>query len=277
MVVSADSSMLILSAMEAATQRARAEVPARALDGHPFGAAGRRGGELIAAAPSARASGRSRVCAGSGARSCRARGRRARRLAGGRRDARGWRRLHRPRRRTALLCVTGPFALPGLILHDMRVVLEDLRGGTSGRARVAGSAAMNLLPLGRVGGFAGGRTALRRRRDSRTPRVRVRARPRRDESARRRATPGGERLLSLAPSSFAEYGRPGNGRSLTHSGRCSNRLSPSAFSRGHWPRRGLRRALCRAQHQLLGRARRPQAGARTERSRPRRIGERDRR
>ena len=28
-----------------------------------------------------------------------------------------------------LLCVTGPFALPGLILHDMRVVLEDLRRG----------------------------------------------------------------------------------------------------------------------------------------------------
>jgi hypothetical protein len=29
----------------------------------------------------------------------------------------------------ALLCVTGPFALPGLILHDMRVVLDDLRRG----------------------------------------------------------------------------------------------------------------------------------------------------
>jgi hypothetical protein len=29
----------------------------------------------------------------------------------------------------SLLCVTGPFALPGLILHDMRVVLEDLRRG----------------------------------------------------------------------------------------------------------------------------------------------------
>jgi hypothetical protein len=28
-----------------------------------------------------------------------------------------------------LLCVTGRFALPGLILHDMRVVLEDLRRG----------------------------------------------------------------------------------------------------------------------------------------------------
>jgi hypothetical protein len=28
-----------------------------------------------------------------------------------------------------LLCVTGPFALPGLILHDMRVVLDDLRRG----------------------------------------------------------------------------------------------------------------------------------------------------
>ena len=31
--------------------------------------------------------------------------------------------------RRALLCVTGPFALPGLILHDMRVVLDDLRRG----------------------------------------------------------------------------------------------------------------------------------------------------
>jgi hypothetical protein len=30
-----------------------------------------------------------------------------------------------------LLCVTGRFALPGLILHDMRVVLEDLRRGRS--------------------------------------------------------------------------------------------------------------------------------------------------
>jgi hypothetical protein len=29
----------------------------------------------------------------------------------------------------ALLCVTGRFALPGLILHDMRVVLDDLRRG----------------------------------------------------------------------------------------------------------------------------------------------------
>jgi hypothetical protein len=34
----------------------------------------------------------------------------------------------------ALLCVTGPFALPGLILHDMRVVLEDLRRGGRGDA-----------------------------------------------------------------------------------------------------------------------------------------------
>jgi hypothetical protein len=29
----------------------------------------------------------------------------------------------------ALVCVAGPFALPGLILHDMRVVLGDLRRG----------------------------------------------------------------------------------------------------------------------------------------------------
>jgi hypothetical protein len=28
-----------------------------------------------------------------------------------------------------LICVTGPFALPGLILHDMRVVVDDLRRG----------------------------------------------------------------------------------------------------------------------------------------------------
>ena len=30
-----------------------------------------------------------------------------------------------------LVCVTGPFALPGLILHDMRVVLDDLRRGSA--------------------------------------------------------------------------------------------------------------------------------------------------
>jgi hypothetical protein len=35
-----------------------------------------------------------------------------------------------------LLCVTGRFALPGLILHDMRVVLDDLRRG--GPREVAG-------------------------------------------------------------------------------------------------------------------------------------------
>jgi hypothetical protein len=29
----------------------------------------------------------------------------------------------------ALVCVTGPFALPGLVLHDMRVVLGDIRRG----------------------------------------------------------------------------------------------------------------------------------------------------
>ena len=29
----------------------------------------------------------------------------------------------------ALVCVTGPFALPGLILHDMRIALSDLRRG----------------------------------------------------------------------------------------------------------------------------------------------------
>lgn len=29
-----------------------------------------------------------------------------------------------------LLCVTGRFALPGLILHDMRMVLDDLRRGS---------------------------------------------------------------------------------------------------------------------------------------------------
>lgn len=31
-----------------------------------------------------------------------------------------------------LLCTTGRFALPGLILHDMRAVLGDLRAGRSG-------------------------------------------------------------------------------------------------------------------------------------------------
>jgi hypothetical protein len=32
----------------------------------------------------------------------------------------------------ALVCVAGPFALPGLILHDMRVVLGDLKRGEAG-------------------------------------------------------------------------------------------------------------------------------------------------
>jgi hypothetical protein len=42
--------------------------------------------------------------------------------------------LVRERDRT-LVCVTGPFALPGLILHDMRAVLDDLeRGGTEAPA-----------------------------------------------------------------------------------------------------------------------------------------------
>jgi alkylhydroperoxidase family enzyme len=27
----------------------------------------------------------------------------------------------------AIVCVTGPFALPGLVLHDMRLALDDLR------------------------------------------------------------------------------------------------------------------------------------------------------
>jgi hypothetical protein len=31
--------------------------------------------------------------------------------------------------RSTLVCITGPFALPGLILHDMHVVLADLRRG----------------------------------------------------------------------------------------------------------------------------------------------------
>lgn len=34
-----------------------------------------------------------------------------------------------------LVCVTGPFALPGLILHDMRVVMNDLREGSPGERR----------------------------------------------------------------------------------------------------------------------------------------------
>jgi predicted regulator of Ras-like GTPase activity (Roadblock/LC7/MglB family) len=29
----------------------------------------------------------------------------------------------------AMVCVTGPMALPGLILHDMRLALDDLRRG----------------------------------------------------------------------------------------------------------------------------------------------------
>ena len=32
-----------------------------------------------------------------------------------------------------LVCVTGPLALPGLILHDMRIVLSDLAREASGR------------------------------------------------------------------------------------------------------------------------------------------------
>ena len=34
----------------------------------------------------------------------------------------------------ALVCVTGPFALPGLILHDMRIALAELRRGASEEA-----------------------------------------------------------------------------------------------------------------------------------------------
>jgi predicted regulator of Ras-like GTPase activity (Roadblock/LC7/MglB family) len=35
----------------------------------------------------------------------------------------------------ALVCVAGPFALPGLILHDMRVVLGDLKRGEAGPSK----------------------------------------------------------------------------------------------------------------------------------------------
>jgi hypothetical protein len=35
----------------------------------------------------------------------------------------------------ALVCVTGQFALPGLILHDMRVALADMRRGDSEGSR----------------------------------------------------------------------------------------------------------------------------------------------
>jgi hypothetical protein len=35
----------------------------------------------------------------------------------------------------ALVCVTGRFALPGLILHDMRLALGDLRRAATGPAR----------------------------------------------------------------------------------------------------------------------------------------------
>lgn len=36
---------------------------------------------------------------------------------------------------TALVCVTGRLALPGLILHDMRAVLDDLRAARAGEPR----------------------------------------------------------------------------------------------------------------------------------------------
>jgi hypothetical protein len=36
---------------------------------------------------------------------------------------------------TTLVCVTGPFVLPGLILHDMRVVLADLERGAASEGR----------------------------------------------------------------------------------------------------------------------------------------------
>jgi hypothetical protein len=35
----------------------------------------------------------------------------------------------------ALVCVTGRLALPGLILHDMRAVLDDLRAARAGEPR----------------------------------------------------------------------------------------------------------------------------------------------
>jgi hypothetical protein len=36
--------------------------------------------------------------------------------------------------RLALVCVTGQFALPGLILHDMRIALSDMRRGDPGES-----------------------------------------------------------------------------------------------------------------------------------------------
>ena len=109
----------------------------------------------------------------------------------------------------ALLCVTGRFALPGLILHDMRVVLDDLRRGGP---REVGR--MRLVPIGPnqfgapVGSDWHPAPAARRRK----PRVRVRL-AHGETRVLAEGDAGRERLLSLAGELVADYGGPGNARS----------------------------------------------------------------
>jgi hypothetical protein len=72
---------------------------------------------------------------------------------------------------------------------------------------------MKLLPLGPIRSFAGGIAGmLRRRRDVRKPRVRLRL-AHGETRVLAEGDPGRERLLSLARELVADYGGLGNGRS----------------------------------------------------------------
>jgi hypothetical protein len=72
---------------------------------------------------------------------------------------------------------------------------------------------MKLLPIGRVRSAAGGLTGfLRRRRDDRKPRVRLRL-AHGETRVLAEGEAGRERLLSLARELVADYGGPANSRS----------------------------------------------------------------
>jgi hypothetical protein len=72
---------------------------------------------------------------------------------------------------------------------------------------------VKLLPIGRVRSLAGGITGIvRRRRDVRAPRVRLRL-AHGETRVLAEGDPGRERLLSLAGELVADYGGPGNARS----------------------------------------------------------------
>ena len=78
-----------------------------------------------------------------------------------------------------MICVTERSVLPGLIFYDMHAVLHRPRRGAAerrGAARQgAGERVKQRRAIGRLGGYAEEvAAALRRRRETRRPRVRVR-------------------------------------------------------------------------------------------------------